>query len=430
MRLKEHNREENHVKEEAMLKGLTRWVKRTLWCVFAWSLFGFGESAQAEHRDAVGVTVNIVTIDHAVPHISTVPANAGELVHLFVRERVLEADGSRDKKPREAVLMIHSRSVPVLPAYELKTDHYDWALWLAQAGGFDVFMLDFQGSGRSPRPKMDDPCNVPTAQQSSLLIPNPLSATCQPSYPFQLNTIESDWDELDTVVDYIRKLRGVDKVHLISWSQGSWRIGPYAADHPEKVASLFFLAPIFNSGFTSTPPSIPQPGTPMGLTSRAAFFGLWRPELRCEDQREDSIEDRVWDAIMAEDDLGRTWGKPPAGAPAGSPPEGVMRVRNVVLWGWNNAVAALINVPVLIMQGEFDTGAGGRQDLEQLYDQVPHPNKLRFRAQCSGHFMQWEKQRRVLHHISKEWIQNGKVAGFDQGEFFVDTEGNLSPLVD
>src|SRR5690242_17444940 len=30
----------------------------------------------------------VVTIDHQVPHTSTVPANAGELVHLFVRERV------------------------------------------------------------------------------------------------------------------------------------------------------------------------------------------------------------------------------------------------------------------------------------------------------------------------------------------------------
>jgi len=27
--------------------------------------------------------------------------------------------------------------------------------------------------------------------------------------------------------------------------------------------------------------------------------------------------------------------------------------------------------------------------------------------------------------ISKEWIQHGSVAGFETGEFFVDTEGTL-----
>ena len=53
-------------------------------------------------------------------------ANAGELVRLFVRERVRSDIG--DGKPREAVLMIHGRSVPVLAGMELKHGDYDWAL--------------------------------------------------------------------------------------------------------------------------------------------------------------------------------------------------------------------------------------------------------------------------------------------------------------
>ena len=140
---------------------------------------------------------SVLTIDHAVPHISTVAANAGDQVNLFVRERVRSDVTDR---PREAVLMIHGRSVPVLAAAELRHESYDWAGWLAKSGGVDVFMLDFQGSGRSPRPKMDDPCNAPTAQQG-ILIPNPLSAPCAHSYPFTLNTSGSDLDELDTVVE-------------------------------------------------------------------------------------------------------------------------------------------------------------------------------------------------------------------------------------
>ena len=374
---------------------------------------------------------NVATIDHQVPHVSTVSANRGELVHLFVRERV--RNDFDNPKPREAVLMIHGRSVPVLAISELGQKGYDWAQWLAQSGDIDVFSLDFQGSGRSPRPQMDDPCNVPTAQQG-ILIPNPLSATCAHSYPFTLNTSGSDLDELDAVVEYIRTLRHVDKVHLIGWSAGSFRIGPYAAQHPDKVASLLFLAPIFNTAFRGPPP-IADP-TPMTLGRRADVFAGdgrvlgWDPEVRCENQREAGIEDVVWAAIMENDDIGRTWGPPPAGAPEGSPPEGVMRIRQSVnqVGVWNAAVAAQITVPTLIIRGEFDTGQGGLQQVAELYDLVQNDNKLRFTVQCSGHFMPWEKQRSVLHHISRQWIKHLRVGEFDRGEFFVDTEGNLIPM--
>ena len=376
-------------------------------------------------------TGDVVTVDHRVPHVSSVLANQGALVHLFLRERVRSDLG--DAKPREAVLLIHGRSVPVLAAAELRHDDYDWAQWLARSAGVDVFMLDFQGSGRSPRPKMDDPCNAPTAQQG-ILIPNPLSAMCPHSYPSTLNTSGSDLDELNTVVDYIRSLRGVDKVHLIGWSAGSFRIGPYAAQHPNKIASLLFLAPIFNTAFRGPPP-IADP-TPMTLGRRADVFAGdgrvlgWDPEVKCENQREAGIEDVVWAAIMENDDLGRTWGPSPAGAPEGSPPEGVMRIRQAVnaVGVWNAAVAAQITVPTLIIRGELDTGQGGLQHVAELYNLIQNENKLRFTVRCAGHYMQWEQQRKVLHQISKEWLKHSRVGGFDTGEFLVDTDGNLRPM--
>lgn len=373
---------------------------------------------------------NVMTVDHAVSHTSTVAANAKEQVDLFVRERVRS---DRTDHQREAVLMIHGRSIPVLAAAELRHEDYDWAGWLAQAGGFDVFMLDFQGSGRSPRPKMDDPCNAPTAQQG-ILIPNPLSATCAHSYPFTLNTSGTDLDELDRVVDYIRDLRGVEKVHLIAWSAGSFRAGPYAAQHPGKVASLLFLAPIFNVNFRGPPP-IADP-TPMTLGTRADVFAGdgrvlgWDVEVKCEGQRAPGIQDIVWAAIMENDDLGRTWGPPPANAPPGSAPEGVMRVRQSVngLNVWNASVAAQITVPTLIVRGELDTGQGGLQHVAELYGLVQNDNKLRFTVECTGHYMPWESQRSVLHQISKEWIKHGRVSGFDHGEFYVDRTGKVRPM--
>jgi pimeloyl-ACP methyl ester carboxylesterase len=381
-------------------------------------------------------TGNVVTIDHGVAHISTLLANAGDQVKLFVRERVRSDVMDR---PHETVLLIHGRSVPVLAVGELRHENYDWAQWLARSGGFDVFMLDFQGSGRSPRPKMDDPCNMPTAQQG-ILIPNPLSATCPHSFPSTLNTSASDVDELDAVVEYIRNLRGVDKVHLIAWSGGSFQMGPYAVRHPDKIASLLFFAPIFNTAYRGPPPNADP--TPMTLGMRAHLFAGngaaagWDAEVNaavasgCENVREPGIQDIVWRAIMENDDLGRTWGPPPAGAPVGSPPEGVMRVRTAVnaVRVWNAEVAVQITVPTMIVQGEFDTGQGGIQHLAELYSLIQNDNKLRFTVACAGHYMPWEKQRTVLHQLSKEWIKHLRAGGFDKGEFFVDVDGNLRPI--
>jgi pimeloyl-ACP methyl ester carboxylesterase len=358
-----------------------------------------------------GDSPNVLTIDHAVPHVSTVAANFGDQVGLFVRERVRSDVVDH---PGEVVLMVHGRSVPVLAAGELRHESYDWALWLARSGGIDVFMLDFQGSGRSPRPKMDDPCNAPTAQQG-ILIPNPLSATCSHSYPFTLATSTSDIAELDRAVDYIRQLRGVEKVHLIGWSAGAFRAGPYAADHPEKVASLFLFAPIFNVDFRGPPPNADP--TPMTVERRSTLSTGWNAEQKCEDQRESGIEDIVWAAIMENDELGRTWG----------PPEGVMRVRSSVNapFVWNASVAARITVPSLIIRGELDNGQGGLQHVAELYDLIQNDNKLRFTVQCTGHYMQWENRRHVLHQISKQWLKHGRVDGFSSGEFYVDMAGNL-----
>src|SRR3990172_5295985 len=300
---------------------------------------------------------NVRTFDHRVSHKSTVPANKDELVGLAVRERVVE--GNEGKPFGKAILFVHGATVPSPPVFELRVDHYDWAGYLAKSG-FDVFMIDHQGSGLSPRPKMDEPCNADPGQRS-ILIPNPLSEQepCPEKvgdktyprgvkYPSQLINSQSDWDELDTVVEYIKAYRGVEKVALIGYSQGSFRVGPYAIQHPDKVDSVLFLSPIFNpDGRASKPgtrfdaPVVLPIGSPaaqfgfpiMRLTTKAMLNNTWNSEVKCEGQQEEGIYEFVWSSIMENDTLGRTWGPI---LPDGNP-EGVMRVRNQFLWGWNNS---------------------------------------------------------------------------------------------
>ena len=214
-------------------------------CSIALSPLGYAEGKRPK---------NIREIDHSVPHVSTLGANTDELVTLFVRELVRKPDDDDDKHPtRKAVLMVQGATVPALALYDLRHKDYSWALQLAKAG-FDVFVLDLQGFGRSPLPNralapMSDPCNVtPAQQQRFLLAPNPpfLAAPCAASFPFLLINSKSEWDEVNTVVDYIIAERGVEKVALIGISRGSIVVGPYAVLHAEKVESLFLAAPIFN----------------------------------------------------------------------------------------------------------------------------------------------------------------------------------------
>src|SRR5262249_8149862 len=153
--------------------------------------------------------------------------------------------------------------------------------------------------GLSPRPKMDDPCKTSPAEQALYLIPNPLSEPCSPGYPFRLTTIQSDWDEIDTVVDYLRRLRHVDQVSLIGWVRGGPRAGGYAARHPEKVEKLLLYAPGYNRLAPSDPPAVlPEPGVPMTVLGSAAFHNAWDTEVMCENQFTPAIRDVITSAML------------------------------------------------------------------------------------------------------------------------------------
>ena len=115
----------------------------------------------------------VVTVDRFVPHTSTVPANEGERVGLFLHEKLSQdlaariADGERlDGK---VVLFVHGGSIPSVPDYDLPYKDYSWMEHLAVAG-YDTFAMDQTGYGLSPRPMMDDPCNM-DADNRALVTP-------------------------------------------------------------------------------------------------------------------------------------------------------------------------------------------------------------------------------------------------------------------
>jgi pimeloyl-ACP methyl ester carboxylesterase len=358
----------------------------------------------AERRDP------ILTIDYLVPHISTALANRGQRVHLFLRERVRRGhDHSRG-----AVLMVTGSTTPAVPVFDLRFRNYSWMAFLAQAG-FDVFAMDLQGYGLSPRPRMDDPCNTQPSQQS-LLIPYPLAAPCHPSYPYKM-AIQSDWDEIDRVVDYIRHNRGVEKVNLISWSRGGPRTGGYAAQHPEKVDKLFLYSPaMYNRTGPSDPPPLPETGSLMQLGKLTNTFKNWDSMVGCANQFNSDIRDPIGTTILEFDPVSSTWGD---GTLWRAP------LQNT-LWGWNADAAQRIDVPTLIIRGQLDTQAP--EPLQRdLFADLATNHKVFVTVACASHNLVWENQHMILLHASEEWLREGTFAEQSTGSFFVDTERHVHP---
>lgn len=333
----------------------------------------------------------VLAVDHLVPHVSTVPANAGEAVQLHLRERVRPgAHGRANGHADPTVLFVPGSATPSVPAYDLPFQDYSWMAYLARAG-LDAFALDPTGYGHSPRPKMDDPCNVNPAQQA-VLVPNPLPAPCPVNYGFRLATTQSEQDELDVAVDYIRALRGVDRVSLVGWSLGGHRAGIYASQHPEKVDRLVLLAPNYLRTSPSNPPAeVPQPGFPMALRTRAAQVN-W-PGVSCEGQVDPEVRDPLWASVNAYDPLGATWGAE----------GGVMRIPVTTQWGWNPTTAALVVAPTLILRGALDTTISPT-NLTHLEADLGASDKAFVTVPCASHFMMWESQRHVLHELSAAWL--------------------------
>ena len=182
------------------------------------------------------VAGDLVTIDRHVDHVSTVPAIAGDAVRLFVREKMRHDLGDASSLENPVVLMVHGGYWPGTMAFDLDHKDYSWMAALARAG-FDVFAMDMTGYGYSSRPLMDDPRNLGPEDRAKLVPDTPADAA-ESAHPFNLVTSDSETDDMDRVVDFIRELRGVDRVNLIGWSGGGIRTGTYAVRHPEKVARL------------------------------------------------------------------------------------------------------------------------------------------------------------------------------------------------
>jgi pimeloyl-ACP methyl ester carboxylesterase len=166
-------------------------------------------------------TASIATVEHWVQGVS---AADGKPVKLYVREKYsASVDPTAAAKQGKVVVLAHGAGTPGSVAFDLqvpgaKGRTYSMMDDLASRG-FDVFAVDYQNYGRSDK----HPCGLCVTTQAAA-------------------------NDVSAVIDHVRKLRGVEKVHLLGWSWGTNIAGLYAMQHPQKVNRLVLYAPPVHTG--------------------------------------------------------------------------------------------------------------------------------------------------------------------------------------
>jgi pimeloyl-ACP methyl ester carboxylesterase len=341
----------------------------------------------------------VLTVDHYVRHESTLPAMRGETAQLYVRERVLAGTLARTRDFADrVVLFVHGAGTPAEVAFDVPFADYSWMAYLA-AAGFDVFSMDVTGYGRSTRPNvMNDPCNLAPEDRAGLA-----TADCDPSYAGELGNIASDWDDIGAVVEYVRTLRGVDELALLGWSLGGPRAGGFAAQNPDRVSRLVLLAPAYERDRSPNPPaSLPVEGAAITKQSHADFTANWERQLGCEDQYDARAAESVWQAMLASDPVGATWGT------------GMRRAPRTTVWGWNEGLVSRTRTPMLIVHGVHDKQVAPERGMS-LYADLGSASKVYIDLGCASHNAMWERNHTLLFRASLEWLQRGTVNGVDNG---------------
>lgn len=157
-------------------------------------------------------------------------------IELFVRNKRLA--GMATPRSERTVLFVAGSTYPASTTFDLALAGHSWMDWMASRG-FDVWLVDVRGYGRSTRPpEMDRPTdeNEPVVRTNVAV------------------------RDVEAAVRFILTRRELDRLCLIGWSWGTTLMGAYTAANGEAVHKLVLLAP----QWVRTTPSASDMGGPLG----------------------------------------------------------------------------------------------------------------------------------------------------------------------
>jgi pimeloyl-ACP methyl ester carboxylesterase len=232
--------------------------------------------------------------------------------------------------PARTILFVHGATYPAETAFDLRLDGMSWMEFIASRG-FDVYLLDIRGYGRSTRPpQMGEPAenNPPLARGGDAVA------------------------DVGVVVDWILARRNLAKLNLLGWSWGTSLMATYTMQHADRVHRLALYAP----GWIRTTPSLVQvPGKVGAYRSvrREQMLARWLTGVP-EDKQASLIPpgwfDALADAVFASDPEGAKQDPPVVRAPNGVVQDGLD------FWSANKPWydPAKITVPTLLVVAEWD----------------------------------------------------------------------------
>jgi pimeloyl-ACP methyl ester carboxylesterase len=253
-------------------------------------------------------------------------------IQIYVRNK--HPAGVQTFTADKTLIYVHGATYPSETAFDLKLDGVSWMDYIARQG-YDVYLLDVRGYGASTRPaQMDRP-----AAESA-----PFAGT------------EEAMRDVDAVVEFVRKRRGVDKVNLIGWSWGTTIMQWYTSLNSQKVDKLVLYAPIWIRQTASLVQSGPGPTPAYRSVSMAQAKARWLtgvPEAKKADLIPAGWFEAWAAATSATDPVGAAQNPPVLRAPNGVVADGLKYWGNGVI-PWK---AEDIKVPVLLIKAEWDQDA-------------------------------------------------------------------------
>jgi pimeloyl-ACP methyl ester carboxylesterase len=304
--------------------------------------------------------------DIAVEEMSIPTASAG--IELYVRNKHPTAPTAL--RADRTVLFVHGATYPSSAAFDLALDGWSWMDYIA-GHGYDVYLLDLRGYGRSSRPKemAEDPYSNPPIVTGELAI-----------------------EDIAVAVDFIRARRNIAKLALIGWSWGATLIGSYATRQPHKVSRLVQYGPPWVCDKPLTPPARIAAYRTLAREQIVTSWHQSIPQDRQAELMPPQWLDAWLDAVFASD---------PVGA-ARTPP--VIRAPNGVLqdiYAYHGAGVpyydtAKITVPMLLIVGEWDRDTPPYMARAQLPLLVNAPDKRLIEIAGATHHIMLETNRMKL----------------------------------
>jgi pimeloyl-ACP methyl ester carboxylesterase len=237
-------------------------------------------------------------------------------------------------RPERTVLYVHGATYPSETAFDLKLDGLSWMEYIA-ARGYDVWLVDLRGYGKSTRPKemADKPeANPPIVRGDTAV------------------------KDIGAAVDFILQRRNIAKLNLLGWSWGTTLMATYTTQNAQKVERLVLYAPVW----IRQTPSLVQAGPgPLGayrMVNREQAKQRWSAGVA--DDKKDALIPAGWfdawaDATFATDPVGAQMNPPVVRAPNGVVADG----NEFFGAGKPYYDPAKITVPTLLVGAEWDKDA-------------------------------------------------------------------------